>query len=353
MSDEVDEMQGNKTPGDFQHARTCPGCDEDSISQSYTVGEMMFGSDEEFRYLECGECRTLRLENVPEDLGAYYPRVYYSVADDPQTILGRAGVRSIIKAVGRSALGGSGRVASAVATTVRRREVQTLLSIYSSIRACGLRARSAARILDVGAGSGMLVYAMSIAGFGRVEGIDPFADGDRTFDTNATIRAVDLAGLPTTEHWDLIMFNHSFEHVPDPRADLVAAARLLAPGGTILVRMPTVSSWAWEHYGVNWVQLDAPRHLSLFSRKGMASLVASVGLEIREIRDDSSAFQFWGSEQVLRGIALDAANSHMVNEKRSPFSAGQIAQWSKRADGLNAEGMGDQAAWILGRPDVM
>jgi len=351
MPDEMSNVlnQSSQDLGEGGDQRSCPGCSSSSVARILTVNEMMFGSSEHFRYIECDGCGTLRLANVPDDLGMYYPRTYYSVADDPQLVLGRRGVRSVIKVVGRSALGGSNAVAGAVGKTVGRREVQTLLSIYSSLRASGQSAKSSSRVLDVGAGSGMLVYALSLAGFGDVVGIDPFADGDRVFDTGASIRTESLGQMSGPGAWDMIMFNHSFEHVADPRADLAAALELLAPGGAILVRMPTVSSWAWRKYGVEWVQLDAPRHLTLFSRKGMTALAESVGLKIYQTRDDSTAFQFWGSEQVIKKIALDAPNSHMVNEKQSPFSAQQIKEWAARAVELNAAGDGDQVAWIMGR----
>jgi SAM-dependent methyltransferase len=48
-----------------------------------------------------------------------------------------------------------------------------------------------------------------------------------------------------------------------------AAASLLACKGIIVVRIPAVSSYAWERYGVAWMQLDAPRHFFLHSPKSM------------------------------------------------------------------------------------
>ena len=34
-----------------------------------------------FRYRRCTRCRSLHLENVPADLGAYYPDEYFSLPD--------------------------------------------------------------------------------------------------------------------------------------------------------------------------------------------------------------------------------------------------------------------------------
>jgi hypothetical protein len=79
----------------------------------------------------------------------------------------------------------------------------------------------------------------------------------------------------------------------------------------------------------------------------MAGLAERCGVRILDVTDDSTAFQFWGSEQVRRGIALDDPSSHMIDEGRSPFTNAQIAGWSREAERLNRSSRGDQAAWIL------
>ena len=323
----------------------CPACFATEVSRVVDVREFMFGTQEEFPYAECGRCGTVRLVDVPPDLALYYPKAYYSVADDPQHVLGRPPTRQVVATLGRSAVTGRQVISGVARQVIRRRQAQTLLSIYAAIARCGVRSRSW-RILDVGAGSGLLVYALSLAGFSAVHGVDPFAPGDRTFDTGARLEAVGLADC-AAGGWDLIMFNHSFEHLLDPEAELRLAASRLGADGRILVRMPTVSSWAWEHFGRDWVQLDAPRHTVIFSRGGMAALVERCGLQVLDVTDDSTAFQYWGSGQVRRGVALDDPTSHMVDERRSPFSRGQIRQWARAAERLNRQGRGDQAAWVL------
>ena len=69
--------------------------------------------------------------------------------------------------------------------------------------------------------------------------------------------------------WDLIMFHHSLEHMTDHIEVLRSAKEKLAAGGACLVRIP-VANWAWQHYGANWVQLDAPRHLIIHTLRVFA-----------------------------------------------------------------------------------
>jgi SAM-dependent methyltransferase len=153
-------------------------------------------------------------------------------------------------------------------------------------------------------------------------------------------RLDDVRGL-----YRLVMFHHSFEHLPDPHAALAAARGLLAKDGRMLIRVPTCSSQAWATYGVDWVQLDPPRHLFLFSRAGFRQLAAAHGLAVERIEDDSDAFQFWGSEQYRRGIPMNDPRAH---SKKTPlFDAAQIAAWEAQAKALNAAGQGDQFAAVL------
>jgi SAM-dependent methyltransferase len=323
----------------------CPACSTDRVARVLQVREMMFGLDEEFAYAECAGCGTCRLLNLPGDLNHYYPRDYYSVDLDPERELGRRGVRQFATAVGRSRLLGRDLVGRSSVTLLRRRQFQTLMSLLGSVRRAGLPQGPDTRILDVGSGSGMLVYELSLSGLHDVTGIDPFGGDDRTLDSGARLLKRELDEVDG--RYDLVMFHHSFEHVLDPMVAAKQAVSLLSPAGRLLVRMPTVSSEAFERYGAQWVQFDAPRHMTVFSRPGMGRLAATAGLQVVDTWDDSTSFQFWGSEQVLAGVPLESPSSHMVDPAVSSFSARQIAEWDRYARKLNAANRGDQAAWVL------
>ena len=330
----------------MSHA-ACPACGGAQRPGVRVVAEMMFGLDERIDYAECADCGSLWLLDVPEDLGRFYPEDYYSVDLDPERVLGRPGVRQFATATTRSVLFGKRRFASAAGAVVRRRQFHSFLLVMDSIALAGLPKGRATRVLDVGCGSGILIYALGLAGVEVVIGVDPFAPGDRTFDSGARVLKQDLGDVEGS--FDLVMFHHSFEHVPDPAESLAQACRLLSPGGRILVRMPTVSSDAFATYGTDWVQLDAPRHLTLFSRESVQMLAERQGLQVAAVVDDSTAFQFWGSEQVRRGIPLMDQRSQMVSPGRSEFSSAELAAWDAQAAELNARSRGDQATWLLVR----
>ncbi len=94
--------------------------------------------------------------------------------------------------------------------------------------------------------------------------------------------------------WDLIMFHHSLEHMPDPHRALREARERLSASGRIVVRVPTVSSFAFREYLENWPQIDVPRHYFVPSSTGLARLFAATGFEPVETYRDATDFQFWG-----------------------------------------------------------
>ena len=148
---------------------------------------------------------------------------------------------------------------------------------------------------------------------------------------------------------DVMMFNHSLEHVADSAAGLTAVASRLVLGGLCFVRIPTTSSEAWELYGADWVRIDAPRHVFVPSRRGMARLAKRVGLVLERAIDDSTAFQFIGSEFYRKGVPLfrESNGSLRASAPEAHFSRKEIRRWVRRSAELNAAGRGDQCAFLL------
>jgi SAM-dependent methyltransferase len=310
-----------------------------------TVRENMFGILEDFDYSVCADCGSLALISIPEDMGSYYPRNYYSVDLDPERAMGAPLVRQFAQLVIGSALWGRGVLSGMATAVIPRRQLRTLVSVLGSIRRAGLNNGKETRVLDVGCGSGMLVFALGLAGVKDVVGVDPFMSSGRDLSTGGRLMQLDLSEVEGS--YDLIMFHHSLEHVPDPEASLREALKRLTPGGRVLIRMPTPSSHAFETYGPAWVSLDAPRHLVVLSRPGLATMCERLGAGVLSVADDSTGFQFWGSEQYLRGIPLMDGQSVMVKPRGAPFSRAQLQGWEKEAADLNRAGRGDQAAWVI------
>ena len=304
---------------------------------------MMFGFRDEFTYETCGTCGSLNLGDAPRNIARYYPSEYYSLAVDPVSSIGRAGVKTFAQFIASSALHGDGKLARAAARAVPHRQFRTLVSMLSSIGECGVDTHNA-RMLDVGTGSGVIPFVLKMAGVPEVLGIDPYLDADRVVG-GAELRRAEISDVDG--EWDLVMFNHSLEHLDSPSHALQQARRLLADGGVVLVRVPTVSSEAWDRYGVDWASIDAPRHFLLPTRDGVSALARSSGLRVVRVVDDSHEFQFWGSEQYRRDVPMMSPESYFVDPKASAFTRAEIRRFRRDARALNARQRGDQAAFYL------
>jgi SAM-dependent methyltransferase len=203
----------------------------------------------------------------------------------------------------------------------------------------------AARILDVGSGTGRFLYFLADNGFTNVAGIDPFLAETLRYPNGLAIHKQDI--MATTGKWDVIIFNHSFEHIPDNLATLRQAAALLAEGGTCIIEVPTVSSFAWRHYGIHWGSLDAPRHLYLHSLKSLGLLAEQAGLEVAEIQYQSNPIQFWVSENFKRGVTHRVLrNRREALRYRMRRGLGFLPQYL-RSRRLDREGQGDAVAFYL------
>jgi SAM-dependent methyltransferase len=78
----------------------------------------------------------------------------------------------------------------------------------------------------------------------------------------------------------LITMYHLLEHLTDPASYLQASARLLQPGGSLVVQVPDRDCWEAGLLGANWTGLDVPRHLHVFRSSDLRRLLRSCGFEV-------------------------------------------------------------------------
>ncbi len=307
----------------------CRICDNQKDLRLYQVREMMFATKEQFTYVECPKCGCLQIRDIPDSLEKYYPSNYYSYgATEKVSQRSKVWHYRMFKGLPfrpRSALG-------------------KLFKIPSHYRWFNrINPNTEARILDVGGGSGSLLWRLRASGFTHLTGIDPFLPDDQITREMRLFKG-DLSRLQ--EPFDVIMSHHSFEHVPDQRQFLREIKRLLAPNGIVLIRIPVLGE-AWHIYGTNWAGLDAPRHLYLHTRKSMQILCQDVGFDIHHVEYDGTDFDFWASIQYQNDIALNSPRSYSRSRKNSLFSRPEIVRFRRQAKAANASGRGDSAAFYL------
>ena len=309
----------------------CAICGNNDDNRPFSIKEMMFGYKTDFSYFECSSCGCLQLIDVPDDLGKYYSSDYYSFKKDNflKKFLKKKWIEYLIFK--------NSYIGKFVSTKFQK-------TFFDEISKFNITKKT--RVLDVGSGSGDLIVALNGMGFEKAIGIDPFIENNNEdFIIKKTIQQMDYS-----EKFDLILFDHSLEHIPEQLNTLKSVFNLLSENGTCMIAIPLKNDYIWNLFGVNWVQIDAPRHLFLHTIESFTILVEKCGLDISDIIFDSNEFLFYGSEQYKKDIPLMAENSYLINPKKSMFSKKQIENFKSESEKLNQEKLGDQAIFVLKKP---
>ncbi len=298
----------------------CPFCGALRVLESVTVREHHFGMGTAFEYLVCADCKSIYIADPGLDLEPYYGEAYYSYAGERNGVLGY------------------------IDRTSFRNAAKKYIGI---LRAGGATVTNVTRIVDVGSGSGRLLRGLRALGYRDVLGVDPYISplADTRGETVLREPLESVARrLENARSAGVIMFHHSLEHVVDPVATLQTAAELLKAGGAILVRIP-VANYAWQKYREYWWALDAPRHLAVPTENGMRRAAERAGFEVARVEYDSTAMQFSVSEAYARGDSL--VHAFRGSPPRTLMRMFTSIPAEIAALRLNAQGQGDQAAFVL------
>jgi SAM-dependent methyltransferase len=308
---------------------SCRICQSTEVSCRVVAREMMFGFRDQFSYFECAACGAVQIEEIPADLGRYYPRNYYSFQGSS------AAGRWLKERWAAYSYHGSDAVGSLIAIAFGKNPA------VESVKRSGVGLD--ADILDVGCGEGDFLLQLQSLGFSSLTGADPFIANDIIYKNGVRVFKKNLGEM--TGEFDLITLHHSLEHVVDPAEILRQAEKILRPGGQLVIRVP-VAGAAWKRFKENWVQLDPPRHIFLPTVKSMEILASRAGLRVGQVVFDSTEFQFWASEQYQRDIPLHDARSQLSLRKRL-LAFGKMRRQRQHANELNARGEGDAACFHL------
>jgi 2-polyprenyl-3-methyl-5-hydroxy-6-metoxy-1,4-benzoquinol methylase len=201
-----------------------------------------------FTIVRCRRCELARTDPAPSDseLDGYYPKGYHST-----TKRYRAGMDRVLSMFHES----------------RIRTIERLLG-------------GAGNVVDIGCGPGVLINHMRARGW-RVRGTERSASAAQqareVFGLDVSAASVDdLVAEGTT--YDAVVLWHVAEHLHAPEETLRGIARLLRPGGVLLVAVPNFGSPEARIGRAGWFHLDVPRHLVHFTPATLRAMLAAAGL---------------------------------------------------------------------------
>jgi 2-polyprenyl-3-methyl-5-hydroxy-6-metoxy-1,4-benzoquinol methylase len=158
-------------------------------------------------------------------------------------------------------------------------------------------------VLDIGCGNGAFLKAARNAGW-QVAGVEPDPDARRqALDHGLEVRQSTSDWLTQPASFDYVTLSHVIEHVHDPIALLRDCFALLRPGGGLFIDTPNINSVGYGIYRRDWVHLDPPRHLMLFSRSSLADAVAQAGFRNLKFyrRPDAFRHSAMASRRMIAG----------------------------------------------------
>ncbi|MEG3844401.1 class I SAM-dependent methyltransferase [Microcoleus sp. herbarium14] len=303
---------------------TCEICGNSQNNRIYNIQpiqEFPGLNNNPFEYFECSECGCLQIVKIPEKLPEYYSFNYYSF-ENPQVKETKGFLKFMKRKRAENCLGSKnllGEISSKISRVPYYFDWLTKVNVTLE-----------SKILDVGCGAGDLLVRLAQEGFSNLTGLDPLVERDILYKNGVKIIKKEIAELE--DQFDLIMMHHSFEHIPQPREVLQNVWRLLKRDRYALIRIPVTATYAWREYGVKWGQIEPPIHLFLHTQKSMSLLATEVGFQIKDVVYDSWELQF------------------LCGKLFSDFSESELKEFKLKAEELNKNNDGDQAAFYLYKP---
>ena len=124
--------------------------------------------------------------------------------------------------------------------------------------------------------------------------------------------------------YDVVSMHHYLEHTRDPLAEIDAAARVLPPGGYLLIELPDPQWPLARLFGRYWMPWFQPQHQHLMPAGNLTAALAERGLRpvATERRQAHMRNDF--------AIALALLLFRLVPDPAQPWSSRAIGRHSKR-----------------------
>lgn len=154
-------------------------------------------------------------------------------------------------------------------------------------------------VLEIGCSTGLMLSLLMSRGW-EVTGIEISRKAAKIAEKRG-IKVI-IQSFETSEinqKFDLIVLNHTLEHLTDPEEVISKAYSLLNDKGLLYIDVPNFGGLSAKVYGMNWPLLLPEEHLWHFSEKSLSFLLEKLGFRIIFINKSSG---IWDYANPMQGV---------------------------------------------------
>ena len=269
--------------------KKCPWCNSENNHQFLALKDY-FLTQEEFKILECNECKLLFTSPcpTPDKIGNYYKSEdYLSHNEEKKGLFAK------------------------IYNKVKKINIKNKFNITVN----GQQSTDN-NLLDIGCGVGdFLLYAKEKGC--NVTGIEPSEDARKIAEKKLDCKILspeELQNIPDNS-FDIITMWHVLEHVADLKTEIHHLQRILKKDGRLVLALPNYKSYDAEYYKDKWAAYDVPRHLSHFSQTSIKNIFKETTLQLVDIKPLK-----WDS------FYISMLSEQYLNSKNS-FIKGTLTGW--------------------------
>lgn len=233
--------------------------------------DRMYGGVVPFPVVECSGCHSLRIVSGEKDRkqSELYPSENYYVYAQKRPDFFMRLRRFLIRVYYKPSVFG-----------------KVLLSIINTVPAIP-KYREKGTILDIGCGTGETIGILSEYGW-KTYGIDidrkAIKEAGKRKSVTARVGSWKTIGSFPNHFFDCIRLYHVIEHIDDPAAFLTLAGKKMKKDGELIIGTPNGRSGLRFLFKSYWYNLDAPRHINIFSVSSLTDLLRRKGYEVMDMR---------------------------------------------------------------------
>ncbi|HHW59569.1 MAG: class I SAM-dependent methyltransferase [Bacteroidales bacterium] len=177
-----------------------------------------------------------------------------------------------------------------------------------------------ANVLDIGCGDGQLLTAISKKRRGKFIGIELENKALHRAKLNSKISVIaqDIFYYEPNLQFDIIICNHSFEHIGKPIQLMEQINKLLKTNGIFYINIPNTDSIQFHLFRSKWLHLDPPYHDNIPNIKKFIEVLLNKGFIIKKNNH-------WNFIHNISSFILSSGNyifkqfNYFVNILKNPY----------------------------------